>query len=597
VRDGTLILVAGALLAAGLLASFLALRLRVPSLVLFLLLGMAVGSDGAGWVDFTSYELARTIGIIALGLILFEGGLTSGLIEVRPALGSAVSLATVGTALTAAIAGVAASILFGFSTLEGLLLGSIVAATDGAAIFALLRGSTLKRRLARVLEGESGMNDPVAIVLVLGFIAWIQEPGYGVLDLAWLLIRQLGLGLVCGVAFGRLAVEGFRRLQLVSVGLYPVASLSVAALSYGAADALHGSGFLAVYVAGLVLGSAAIPAKQTITSFHQGLAWVAQVTLFVTLGLLVFPSQLDSVAPEGTLLALVLVFVARPLAAIVATSISPFSWRERAVLGWAGLRGAVPVVLATFPVISGIPGSLDFFNIVFFAVFASTVLQGATFEWLASRLGATSDEPALPRTLIDAGTIRRMGAEVLEYEIRPGDAAVGRRVRDLSLPSEGLVNVIVRDERAIAPRGSTRLKEHDRLHVLIPAAQAPALQQLSERWRSGPLGPPTRPKRRARGVSPIFTARPWTEADGDAAEPDAILGQPVVERLRHRRDRSGCFCLLADGRYAVTGPLLAVGSRLALTNWVRRRLEHADSDERLWLKGVIGTLASDEGLM
>src|SRR4051794_39595499 len=256
---------------------------------------MAIGSDGAGWTHFDNYALARTIGIMALALILFEGGLTSGLVEIRPVLGTAVSLALVATPITAAIAGVAAVALFDFDLEHGLLVGAVLASTDGAAIFALLRNSTLRRRLARALEGESGLNDPVAVLLVLALIEFINTPGYGLADAALLLVRQLGIGAVVGVAVGWLGVQAFRRARLATAGLYPVASLAIAALAFGGADTLHGSGFLAVYLAGLALGSAAIPAQQTITAFHQGLAWVAQVGMFLTLGLLVFPSQLGGI--------------------------------------------------------------------------------------------------------------------------------------------------------------------------------------------------------------------------------------------------------------------------------------------------------------
>jgi cell volume regulation protein A len=595
--DGQLVLVAGALLAAGLVASLLALRLRVPSLALFLGLGMAIGSDGTGWIDFSNYELARTIGVVALALILFEGGLTSGLIEIRSVLAPAVSLAVVGTIVTAAVTGLAASLLFDLGRLESLLLGAIVAATDGAAVFALLRGSTLKRRLARTLEAEAGFNDPVAVLLVVGLIDWIQQPGYGVGDLALLFARQLGIGVALGALVGWLGIQGFRRVRLASVGLYPVASLAVAALAFGSADALRGSGFLAVYLAGLVLGSAAIPAQQTVNAFHQGLAWVAQVTMFITLGLLVFPSQLGGVALEGTALALVLIFLARPLATLVGTVNAPYSAGERLALGWAGLRGAVPVVLATFPVIAGVPGSLDFFNIVFFAVLLSTLLQGATFEPLAQRLGATTGEPALPVTPVDVGTIRRLGAEVLEFTVGESDAAVGAHVRELGLPRETLVTAIIRGDHAVAPRGATGIHVGDRLQVLVPHERTRAVLALAEGWRRGPVGPPPRPSIRGRGIPPLFSARPWSEADGDPADPALVSGQAVIERLRQRRDQPGALVLLGDGRYAITSPLLVTGSRRDLASWVRRRIRQvSDEEEGQWLRGVIGTLAADPGL-
>lgn len=395
--DGQLILVGGALLAAGLVASLVAGRLRVPSLVLFLGVGMLIGSDGLGWIEFDSYRLARTIGVISLAVILFEGGLTSGVLQLRPVLGAATALATVGTAATALVVGFSAAALFGFSTKEGLLLGAILSSTDGAAIFALLRGSTLSRKLAQTLEGESGLNDPVAVLLVLAFIDLLTRHGYGADDMLVLLVRELGIGLAMGAAVGVAASYVLPRVRLATAGLYPVASLAVAALAFGGADALHGSGFLAVYLAGLAVGSTRIPDQETVVSFHQGLGWLAQVAMFLTLGLLVFPSHLPSVALKGTVVAVVLVFVARPVAVAVATLPFRYRARERVLLGWAGLRGAVPVVLATFPVIDHVPHSLQFFNIVFFAVLVSTVVQGSSFEPLARRLGLSTSEPALPR--------------------------------------------------------------------------------------------------------------------------------------------------------------------------------------------------------
>jgi potassium/hydrogen antiporter len=390
--DGQMILVAGALIAAGLAASLAAGRLRVPGLVLFLGVGMAIGSDGTGWINFDDYRLARTIGVIALALILFEGGLSASFDEIRSVLGSALSLAFVGTLVTAAIAGLAATWLFDFTLTEGLLLGSIVSATDGAAIFALLRGSTLRRKVARALEGESGFNDPLAVLLVIGLINSIEHADYGAGDMAVLLFRELGVGLVVGLAGGWLALQGLRRARLGTEAAYSIGALSAAALAYGAATTLHGSGFLAVYLVGLALGSRPIPARREVMIFHQGLAGLAQVTMFLVLGLLVFPSQLGGVAVEGSVLALVLVFVARPIATLAATAFGQFSLREQGVLAWGGLRGAVPVVLATFPVIAAIPHSLEFFNIVFFAVLLSTLLQGATFEPVARALGATKRE-------------------------------------------------------------------------------------------------------------------------------------------------------------------------------------------------------------
>jgi len=500
VSDPNLILIIGGLLVAGLIATVAAGRLRVPGLLLFLGLGMAIGSDGFGWIEFSDYELARTIGVIALLLILFEGGLSAGFGEIRPVLTPSIMLALLGTVLTAAITGLAATWLFDLSFLEGMLLGSIVSATDGAAIFGLLRHSRLRERLSRTLEGESGLNDPMAILLVVGLIDWIQLPHYGIEDMALLFVRELSIGVAVGVAVGWLAVQGLRRAWLGNEAGYVIGTMGTAALAYGAASSLHGSGFLAVYLAGLFLGSVPIPAKRAVVVFHEGLALVAQVTMFVVLGLLVFPSQLGDVAVEGTVLAIVLVFVARPIATLISTVFQGFDLREKAVLAWAGLRGAVPVVLATFPVIDGVSHSFDFFNIVFFAVLLSTLVQGATFEPFAHALGMTA---------------------------------------------------------------------------------------------SGPVREPAVTRARTAGQSAqILMVRPWREADGDASYPTKVLGAGVEEQLLSRLDRPGALVVLADGRYAFTGPILGVGPASTLQGEARRRLSHAGSDaERAWWRDVIGELA------
>src|SRR4029077_17632191 len=456
-HDAELILVAGALLAAGIVGGLLADRLRVPGLLLFLGLGMLAGSEGIGGIEFDDAELARTLGTIALVLILFEGGLTAGWSEIRPVLGTAASLATVGTAVTACVAGLAAHWIFGISVLEGMIVGAAIAATDSAAIFAVLRRSTLERRLARSLEGESGMNDPVALLLVIGFIEWIQKPGFGLADMAGLLALKLALGIAIGVALGRLAGMALNAIRRPTDGIYPVATVAVAGLAYGLAEVAHGSGLLATYLTALALGSANIPAKRSVVAFHEGLGWVAQIALFILLGLLVFPSALDDVALKGLALSAALILLARPVAASLATALAPLDARERLMLSWAGLRGATPIWLATFPVVAGGGAGRGLFAIVFFVVVTSPRARGASCEPLARRLGLTTDEPALPRRLLESGRIRRMGSDVISFRLPAGAAAAGHPVRELELPREALVNVIVREGKALPPRGSTEL--------------------------------------------------------------------------------------------------------------------------------------------
>jgi potassium/hydrogen antiporter len=588
-----MIFVAGALLATALGASLLAGRMRVPGLVAFLGIGMAVGSDGLGFLSLDDYELARTVGIIGLSLILFEGGLATSIAELRPVMWSALSLALIGTTLTAIFTGLVAWWLFDFSLLQAMLVGSIVAGTDGAAIFAVLRGSTLKRRLARTLEGEAGVNDPVALILVIGFVEWLQNDDYGIADMALLFVQELAIGAVVGALVGLAASRAFQRITLGSAGLYPVASLAAAALAYGGADVAHGSGFLAVYLCGLVLGSSEIPARRTIVTFHEGLAWVAQLGMFLTLGLLVFPTKLGDVALEGTVVALVAAAVARPLAVLIAAR--GFAVRERLVLGWAGLRGAVPVVLATFPVIDGVAQGHRYFNIVFFAVVLSTVLQGATFEPFARLLGATTDEQALPAPLLEAGAVRRLGAEVAQFAVGPKDAVVGHPVRDLGLPRDALLNLIVRGEQAIPPRGSTIIEPGDHLHVLVRQEVAMEFTALLRRWREGPIAP--RPQRPVgtRAVS-IFSTGRWSAADGDPARPETVNGLSVIDRLRTRRDVPGALVALEDGRFAYTGPIKAIGSARQLQDAARKRLARSPADaERAWWREVIGALEGERG--
>jgi cell volume regulation protein A len=562
----------------------------VPGLLLFLALGMLVGSEGVGGIDFSNMELARTLGTIALVLIIFEGGLTAGWSEIRPVLGTAASLATIGTALTAVIAGFAAKFLFGLNTLEGMLVGAAIAATDSAAIFAVLRHSTLEKRLARSLEGESGMNDPVALLLVIGFIEWIQQPGYGFADMAGLLALKLALGAAIGVAVGRLAVAALDRVELPSDGIYPVATIAIAALAYGIAEVAHGSGFLAVYLTALALGSAPIPARRTVVAFHQGLGWVAQISLFILLGLLVFPSSLGDVALEALALSAVLILLARPLATFAATVLAPLAFNERLMLGWAGLRGATPIWLATFPVVAGIKEANVLFSIVFFVVVSSTLVQGASFEPLAQRLGLTTDEPALPRRLLESGRIRRLGGEVIAYRLPPGAAAAEHPVRDLELPREALVNVIVRDGEAIPPRGSTELREGDELHILVRGELREEVEALTKRWRDGPIGRESPPPLPRRAASQVFIVRP---ARGDGELGQEIDGVPIASVLRSRDERGAHLLALADGRYAVLGAgLVAIGGRRALADWCERRASRPDVDgaERAWWQEVTGAL-------
>jgi cell volume regulation protein A len=586
------LLLAGLLLVAGLGASLFAGRLRVPALVVFLLLGMLAGPDGAGIVEDLDAALIRDVGYVALVLILFEGGLASGIREIRPVLAPAAALATLGVLITTTVVGTVAYLTLGLNFEQGLLLGAIVASTDGAAIFALLRGSTLRKRLARTLEGEAGMNDPVTALLVIGLIELIQDEG-SVLSIFTHMAQELAVDAVVGAAIGLLAVQAFRRARLASEGLYPVASLATAMLAYAVAANLHGSGLLSAYLAGLVLGTYPIRGKRSITAFHDGIAWVAQLGMFLSLGLLVSPDGLVDVWAPALVITAALLLLGRPIAVFALLAPQGFTAREQIAVSWAGLRGAVPIVFATFPVIAGVPRAGELLSIVFFVVVLTTVVQGVSFEGLAKRLGVTTTQPAIDRPLVEVMAVRQLGAEVVEVRVRPGDAMVGARVKDLGLPREALVNVLVRGDEALLPRGSTTLETHDRLHVLVRREVAGQIPSLLQKWREGPVGPPIRPTRRHVAIAPIFRTGPWDARDGDPAAPGTVGGVATVEQLRLRRDAPGALVVLADGRYAVSGTLMIVGSRRAVQRQARRRLQSAAGDaEAGWWQEVIGACAA-----
>jgi len=592
VSEGELVLVVGVLLAAGLAASLAAGRLRMPGLVLVLLLGMAIGSDGADLIDFGDFELARQVGVVALALILFEGGLSAGFDEIRPVLKTSIALATLGTLGTAALTAVAAGLLFDLEPLEALLLGSTVAATDAAAVFAVLRTSTLRRKLARTLEGESGINDPIAILLVIGCIEALEDDSFGLEDALLLVVEELAIGFVVGLSVAAAAVLFLRRVTLPSAGLYPVASIATGALAFGLALTLHGSGFLAAFLAGLVLGTASTPARRTIVTFHEGLAWVAQLGLFLTLGLLVYPSELIAIIPQGAAIAIVTAALARPLAAVLFTLGADYDLRERLMLGWAGLRGGTPIVFATFPVTAGLEQGLLIFNVAFFVVLISTVIQGTTIEPVARMLRVTSSELAIPTPLVEPVLLSRLGAEVVQFPVREGYAVVDHPVRELGLPREALLNVIVRGDRAIPPRGSTIVQAGDQLHLIVRQEVALEFQNLLKQWRTGPLEAHRRPRPRVLSRPAVTTTRPWQDEDGDPARPSQVMGVEVVDQLRTRRDEPGALVALADGRYACTGRLLAVGPAGELQSVARRRLARATSPgDRAWWQEVVGALA------
>ena len=362
-------------------------RFGIPSLVLFVAIGMLAGSDGPGGIYFDNPSLVQTLGIIALVLILFAGGLDTKWEGVRPILWKGLSLSTIGVLLTALLVGVFVSWVQGFSFLEGLLLGAIVSSTDAAAIFMVLRSRNAKLpgRLTQLLELESGSNDPMAVVLTIALIRLLMEPSTSFGELVSFFVMQMAVGTVLGIAMGEIMRRTFNALDLGLEGIYLVLSVALVLLTYGLTVSLNGSGFLAVYLAGLIMQRKPFTHHQSVLRFHDGLAWLMQVTMFLMLGLQVFPTRLVPVAWVGLLVSLFLIIVARPAAVHTALAFSPMPYREQILVAWAGLRGAVPIILATFPLLAGVKQADTIFHLVFFITLTSVVIQGTTIA-LATRV-------------------------------------------------------------------------------------------------------------------------------------------------------------------------------------------------------------------
>ncbi len=392
-------IVAGFLLIASVMASKLSSKFGVPGLLLFLLIGMLAGSEGLGGIYFDDYSLAKTVGDVALIFILFSGGIDTKWDNIRPVLGQGLILSTVGVALTMFFLGSFAWFILGsFSSfnvgfdgidwVEGLLLGAIVSSTDAAAVFSIFKSSnlSLKGNLQPLLELESGSNDPMAVLLTTTLVGMLKTANSSFVELGITLICQIGVGILVGYGAGRLIIWRMNHWALDTKSLYPVVSIAQLLLTYGVATVFRGNGFLAVYLAGIVLGNHKFPYKETIVDFHEGISWLMQITMFLVLGLLVFPSQLPTIAPVAVIIALFLMFVARPLSVLVGLALTKYNPPEKLFISWVGLRGAVPIILAIAPITAGLTDAQTIFNLVFFIVLISVSIQGftlvSTARWL-----------------------------------------------------------------------------------------------------------------------------------------------------------------------------------------------------------------------
>lgn len=488
----TIVFLVGILLLLGIASSKFAARIGMPVLVLFLGVGMLFGSEGLGGIAFEDYALANSIGSVALAMILFDGGLRTSLDSVRSSWRPALSLSTIGVFFTSLLTGFAAAWILDLPLLHGMLLGSIVGSTDAAAVFSILRTSGLRlpARLTATLEVESGSNDPMAIFLTLGLIALIMGSADSVAGIGILFFLQFGVGGAVGLGIGFLSAWLINRINLDYPGLYPILALSLGLLSFGLAAVLGGSGFLAIYLAGIVLGNSTIVFRNGIFLFHDAGAWLGQMILFIMLGLLSFPSRLAAVSLDGLLLALVLIFAARPVAVLISVFAFRFTLREMVFLAWVGLKGAVPITLATFPLLAGVPGSDLLFNVVFFVVLVSAITQGWSLPLVARwlRLGNTY-EPVTPVT-VEINALRHVDGEIVEYTVTPLSKVAGQALRDIALPYDVVVTLVVRKDEVIIPRGSSTLEPGDHVFMTVRARFKPLLTCLFD---SCPLVPPLTP--------------------------------------------------------------------------------------------------------
>ncbi|GAA0931829.1 potassium/proton antiporter [Streptomyces asiaticus] len=436
-------------------------RSGLPTLLIYLGIGVAIGTDGIG-VTFNDAELTQILGYAALVVILAEGGLGTKWGEIKPALPAAAVLSTVGVAVSVGITAAAGHYLVGLDWRQALIIGAVVSSTDAAAVFSVLRTVPLPKRLTGVLEAESGFNDAPVVILVVAFSS--QGPMDSWYSLIGTIALELAIGAVIGIAVGWLGAYGLRHVALPASGLYPIAVIAIAVTAYAAGSLAHGSGFLAVYLASLIMGNARLPHWPATRGFAEGLGWLAQIGMFVLLGLLVTPHELGDDILPALAVGLVLTVVARPVSVLVSTAPFRLPWREKALLSWAGLRGAVPIVLATIPVVSDVPDSRRIFNIVFVLVIVYTLVQGPTLPWLAPRLRLEEPEPA--DLGIESAPLERLRGHLLSVSIPRSSKMHGVEVGELRLPPGAAVTLVVRDETSFVPLPSTVLRRGDELLVV-----------------------------------------------------------------------------------------------------------------------------------
>ena len=476
----TILLVISILIILSIILSKISSFTNVPKMLIFLAVGMIAGEEGPGGIIFNNYDIAQGMGIIALSFILFSGGLDTKYSNMKSVMYRGVMLSTLGVIFTTGTVTVIGRFILGFDVYLSFLIGAIISSTDASAVFVSLKSKKfkLKRDIESLLELESGSNDPTAVFLTMTAISIILNKETDIINFILLFIQQMGVGLFVGYGIGKLSSRFINKIQLDHEGLYPVITFAIVLLSFGLSDFLKGNGFLSVYLCGIIIGNSNIIHKRSLTRFHDGISWIMQVAMYVLLGLVVTPSRIWNVSWYGIVISIALIVFARPLSVHLILFFTKMKFKEQILISWVGLRGAVPIVLATFPTVYNIQNSDMVFNIVFFVVLTSTLLQGSTISLFAAKLGLLEEEDKKKKFPIELSDKFDPNSELIEIVVPKKSNIIDKQIIDLNLPDKALIVLINRDEKYIIPKGDTKIIEDDVLLLLSEKENLPVLKKL-----------------------------------------------------------------------------------------------------------------------